>query len=77
MCTLINIAYTYTIVLIAFSLFLVIIILLPRTLINGLSQTLILVLLCVYLAHGIKTLLKYWQFLIYYQAFVLVILVMY
>ena len=35
--TVLNIAYTYSIVILAFTLYLLIIILLPRTLINGIS----------------------------------------
>ena len=73
----VNVAYNYIIVILAFTIYLTVIILLPRTLINALSQTLILVLLCVYLSCGIKTLLRYWNLLIFYQAFVLMILVIY
>ena len=63
--------------MIAFTLYLVILILIPASLINCISQTLVLILLCIYLSSGIKKLLGYWNLLIFYQAIVLVLMVVF
>ena len=76
-CIILDIVYTYTIVMIAFTLYLVIIIVIPASLINCISQTLVLILLCIYLSSGIKKLLGYWNLLIFYQAIVLVLMVVF
>lgn len=52
--------------MIAFTLYLVILCFIPSSLINCFSQTLVLILLCVYLTKGIKKLLGYWNLLIFY-----------
>lgn len=57
----------------AFTLFLALLMFLPSSLLNAISQTLILVMLLVYLASGIKRLLKLWLILTFYEAFVLLI----
>ena len=57
--------------MIAFTIFLGLIILLPSSLINVISQTLVLSLLFIYLASGIRRLLKFWHILMFYQAVVL------
>lgn len=66
-----DIFYNHTIVMIAFTIFLGLIILLPSSLINVISQTLVLSLLFIYLASGIRRLLKFWHILMFYQAVVL------
>ena len=48
-----DIIYTYTIVITAFTLYLVIIIFIKSDLINAVSQTLVLILLLIYLNKGI------------------------
>ena len=63
--------------MIAFTLYLVILCFIPSSLINCFSQTLVLILLCVYLTKGIKKLLGYWNLLIFYQAIVLVLMVVF
>ena len=70
-----DIIYTYSIVILAFTLYLVIIVLIPSSLINVVTQTLVLILLCIYLARGLNVLLGYWKLLIIYQAIVLVLMV--
>ena len=74
---LMDMIYTYLIVILAFTLYLVIIILIPSSLINAITQTLVLILLCIYLAKGIKALLGFWNVLIFYQAIVLLMMVSY
>lgn len=72
-----DVIYTYAIVIMAFTLYLVIIVLIRASLINALTQTLVLMNLCIYLASGIKKLLDYWKILIVYQAIVLVAMVVF
>ena len=72
-----EIVYTYLIVIASFTLFLVIVVLIPASLINAITQTLVLILLGVYLYRGIELLLGYWNILIIYQAVVLVLMVVY
>ena len=72
-----DIVYTYTVVILAFTLYIVIVVLIPASLINAITQSLVLALLLVYLAKGIEKLMKYWNVLIVYQATVLVLMVMF
>ena len=44
-------------------------------LINAVTQTLVLILLLIYLNKGIQKLMSYWNLLIFYQAIVLVVMV--
>ena len=69
--------YVNTIVITAFTIYLVLIVCIDSSLVNGITQTLVLILLCVYLAKGIKELLNYWNLLIFYQAIILVLMVVF
>lgn len=73
----IDIIYGYSIVILAFTLYLVIVVLIPSSLINAITQTLVLILLSVYLSKGIRELLGYWKILIFYQAIVLCLMVIF
>ena len=70
-----DIFYNHTIVIIAFTIFLGVIILLPSSLINVISQTLVLILFFIYLASGIRRLLQFWHILMFYQALVLLAII--
>jgi hypothetical protein len=48
-----DMAYKSSIVIIAFFLYLVLIVLIESSLVNAISQTLVLILLCIYLSSGI------------------------
>jgi len=72
-----DIMYTYIVVILAFTLYLVITVMIPESLVNAITQTLVLSLLLIYLANGIKTLMRYWYILIFYQAIVLVLMVVF
>lgn len=61
-----HMVYVNTIVITAFTIYLVLIVLIEPSLVTGFTQTLVLILLCVYLAKGIKELLNYWNLLIFY-----------
>ena len=76
-CIVVDIFYTNIIVIISFTLYLVLVVVIKSTLINAITQTLVLILLCIYLAKGIKELLGYWNLLTFYQAIVLVVMVVF
>lgn len=59
----------------AFSIFLSVLIFLPSTCLNAVSQSLLLVLLLIYLSSGIRRLLKLWPIIMFYQAFVLILVI--
>ena len=71
-----SIIYNNVIVVVGFAIFLAIIATIERSLMNAISQMILLLLMCIYLAYGTKALLKSWNFLIVYQAFVLTVLVL-
>jgi hypothetical protein len=76
-CIILDIIYTNLIVIISFTLYLVLVVAIKSTLINAVTQTLVLILLCIYLAKGIKELLGYWNLLTFYQAIILVLMVVF
>ena len=76
-CIILDIIYTNLIVIISFTLYLVLVVAIKSTLINAITQTLVLILLCIYLAKGIKELLGYWNLLTFYQAIILVLMVVF
>ena len=61
-----DIIYTYLVVILAFTLYLVITVIIPESLINAITQTLVVSLLLIYLAKGIEKLMRYWYILIFY-----------
>lgn len=70
-----DIVYNHIIVIVAFTIFLGILILLPTTCINAISQILLLILLFIYLTRGINHLLKLWHILMFYQAITLIAII--
>ena len=70
-----DIVYTYLLVILSFTLYLVILVIIPSSLLNAITQTLVLFLLCMYLAKGIKAMMPYWNLLIAYQVVVLIMMV--
>lgn len=66
-----DIFYNHFIVIAAFTLFFAVLIFLDRSVMNAITQTLILILLAIYLASGISCFLSFWNVLCIYQALVL------
>ena len=66
-----SIVFNHLAVLLGIGIFLAIISVIERSLLNALTQAIVLILMCIYLAAGTQSLLRYWRVLIVYQAFVL------
>ena len=61
-----DIIYTFTIVITGFTAYILILVFIPSNLFNAISQALVLILLLIYLSCGIDKLLGYWKMLIIY-----------
>ena len=72
-----DIFYNHSIVIAAFTIFFGVLIFLDSTLLNGISQTLVLILLAIYLASGIRCFLSFWNILCIYQALVLLVILIF
>lgn len=66
-----QLAFIHSIVVISFAVFLILLGLIQCDLINAVSQGIVLTMLCICLANGINSLIRYWKILTYWQAIVL------
>jgi len=73
----IDILWHYSMVLITFGLFLTIIIIQKRTILNAINQLIVLSLMCVYFARGLKVLIDYWFILVMSTSIILVMEITY
>ena len=61
-----DIFYNHFIIIAAFTIFFAVLVFLDNTLLNGISQFLLLILLAIYLASGIGCFLSFWNILCIY-----------
>ena len=73
----IDILWHYSMVLITFGLFLTIVIFQKRTVLNAINQLIVLSLMCIYFARGLKALIKMWFILIWSTSIILVMEIAY
>jgi hypothetical protein len=73
----IDIFWHYSMVLITFGLFLTIVIFQKRTVLNAINQLIVLSLMCIYFARGLKVLINTWFILIWSTSIILVMEIAY
>jgi hypothetical protein len=73
----IDIFWHYSMVLITFGLFLTIVIFQKRTVLNAINQLIVLSLMCIYFARGLKVLINMWFILIWSTSIILVMEIAY
>jgi len=72
-----SIGFNHILVIFSFSLYLLLLVFIQQSLINAISQAIVLSLLCIYMSKGLIVLVEYWGILIFYQAFVLMSQIMF